>query len=102
MTQYHKIVRDRIPEIIEQSGKTADVKTLTPERFHEYLNDKLHEEFTEYQRSRRTEELIDIVEVIQAIAESEGTSWAAFEELRDAKRAERGGFTKRVWLNSVR
>lgn len=102
MTQYHnKIVRDRIPELIERSGRIANIETLSPDRFHEYLNDKLHEELTEYQASRNIDELIDIVEVIQAIADSEGTSWTEFEAMRDAKRAERGSFTRRIWLRSV-
>lgn len=102
MKYYNKLVRDRIPEMIERDGRVPDIKILSAERYHEYLDDKIQEELTEYRASREHIELMDIVEVVQAIVESEGVSWEDFEAARNQRRSERGGFAKRIWLRSVR
>ena len=102
MKRYNKLVRDRIPEMIERDGRVPDFMILSAERYHEYLDDKIEEELTEYRASREHIELMDIVEVVQAIVESEGVSWEEFEAARNERRIERGGFAKRVWLRSVR
>lgn len=102
MKHYNKLVRDRIPELIQQDGKIPEYDILSPERYHEYLDDKMQEELGEYRTSRDHVELMDIVEVIQAIVECEGGDWDAFERARTERRDERGGFAKRVWLRSVR
>lgn len=69
MKYYNKLVRDRIPEMIERDGRVPDIKILSAERYHEYLDDKIQEELTEYRASREHIELMDIVEVVQAIVE---------------------------------
>ena len=102
MKHYNKLVRDGIPHLIEQDGRTPDYAILSPDRYHEYLDDKLQEELSEYRFSRNHVELMDIVEVIQAIVECEGGNWDDFEQSRTARREERGGFRDRIWLKSVR
>ena len=54
---YNKLVRDKIPEIIESSGKTCTVETLTDEKYIAMLDAKLTEELAEYQESKSLEEL---------------------------------------------
>ena len=49
--QYHKLVRDRIPEIIEADGKTCTWETLSEEAYLQLLDKKLNEELAEYQES---------------------------------------------------
>ena len=44
---YHKLVRDRIPEIIREPGKTCEVVTLAAEEYHQALRQKLVEEAME-------------------------------------------------------
>ena len=44
---YHKLVRDRIPEIIEADGKTCICATLSNEDYIALLDQKLNEELTE-------------------------------------------------------
>jgi predicted house-cleaning noncanonical NTP pyrophosphatase (MazG superfamily) len=102
MKHYHKLVRDGIPALIERGGHTPEVEILSPARYHDELEDKLQEELAEYLDSRDHVELMDTVEVIQAIVESEGGSWEAFERQRAARRRERGAFRERVWLKTVR
>ena len=100
--EYHKLVRDRIPEIIEADGKKCEVRKLDDDQ--EYLlelNRKLQEELAEYQESGAVEELTDLVEVAQAIVRLKGISQGKFEEMMAQKREERGGFEERVYLVKV-
>lgn len=100
-TVYDKLVRDRIPEIIEASGKRAVVRTATEEEYLERLRAKLTEEVDEYLASGDVEELADIVEVVAALARYSGSSLEGVLELAAAKRAERGGFERHVVLECV-
>ena len=40
LTKYHKAIRDKIPEIIEESGNEYTVKTLTDSEFLKELEKK--------------------------------------------------------------
>ncbi len=57
MIQYHKLVRDRIPEIIEADGKTCIWETLSQEDYIRLLDKKRNEVLSEYQESKSVEEL---------------------------------------------
>ena len=46
---YHKLVRDRIPEIIEADGKICICETLSDADYIDLLDQKLNEELAEYQ-----------------------------------------------------
>jgi predicted house-cleaning noncanonical NTP pyrophosphatase (MazG superfamily) len=98
---YNKLIRDRIPEIIEKSGKTAIVQTLENKQYHAKLNEKLSEELQEYQESKSIEELADIVEVIYAIVKTQGNSIEEFERIRIEKGGNRGYFEKKLLLVEV-
>ena len=69
---YHKLVRDRIPEIIEADGKTCVCETLSDEDYISLLDQKLNEELAEYQESKSLEELADLLEVMQAVVKARG------------------------------
>ena len=84
--KYDKLVRDKIPEIIEQSGKKAIIKQLDDKSYSIKLNEKLREEMQEYYDSGRIEELADIVEVIYAILDFNKVSVSQFEKIRQNKR----------------
>ena len=98
MIEYDKIVRDRIPEIIEKSGAKYDIETLTDEQSLIYLEKKLQEEVDEYYKNRKVDELADIMEVIEAIAERKGSSYGRLLSLKEEKRKTRGGFEKNILL----
>ena len=98
---YNKLVRDRIPEIIEKSGKTCVVETLTDEMYIEMLNAKLNEELAEYQESKSLEELADLLEVMGAVVKARGYTWDSLTAIRKKKREARGGFEKRILLKEV-
>ena len=99
--KYHKLVRDRIPEIIEQSGKNCITSVLPESEYIEMLDKKLNEELAEYQESKSLEELADLLEVIRAVAAARGSSIEEIENIRSEKAAARGGFKKRIMLLEV-
>ena len=98
---YHKLVRDRIPEIIEADGKTCTCSVLSEEDYLRMLDEKLNEELAEYQESKSMEELADLMEVIRAVALARGSSPEEVEEIRRKKAEKRGGFEKRILLEEV-
>ena len=99
--QYNKLVRDRIPEIIEASGKRCVCATLSDEEYLAKLDEKLNEELAEYQESKSMEELADLLEVIRAVAIARGSSYEEVEAIRRDKAAKRGGFEKKILLTEV-
>ena len=99
--RYHKLVRDRIPEIIEGAGKTCTWSVLSEEDYLKLLDEKLNEELAEYQESKSMEELADLMEVIRAVAAARGSSIEEVERIRKEKAEKRGGFEKRILLESV-
>ena len=101
MPSYQKLVRDKIPEIIEAAGKKPVTHSLDEASFLSELDRKLNEECAEYQESRSMEELADMLEVMYAIAEARGSSAAELESIRQKKAAERGAFSKRIFLDGV-
>lgn len=98
---YHKLVRDHIPEIIEKDGKTCICETLSQEQYIAMLDAKLNEELAEYQESKSLEELADLLEVMGAVVKARGYTWEQLTTIRKKKRAERGGFDKRILLKTV-
>ena len=51
---YNKLVRDRIPEIIESKGGTCQTRILSDEEYAQKLDQKLGEELAEYLAERST------------------------------------------------
>ena len=99
---YNKLVRDRIPEIIEASGKKCTVRVLSDADYLHYLDCKLDEELAEFHQDQNLEELADLLEVIYAAASARGYSPEQLEKVRTQKAMERGGFEKKLLLEEVR
>ncbi|MFI3327015.1 MAG: nucleoside triphosphate pyrophosphohydrolase [Clostridia bacterium] len=99
---YNKLIRDKIPKIIEATGKTCTVETLSDEKYIQMLDLKLGEELLEYQESKEIEELADLIEVIYAVAVARGSSIEELEKIRVDKAEKRGGFAKKILLKEVK
>lgn len=99
--KYNKLVRDRIPEIIEVSGKTCVTEILSDEDYLCMVDAKLDEELAEYHKDQNIEELADLMEVIYAAAIARGYTLEQLEQVRAEKVAKRGGFAKKVLLKEV-
>lgn len=97
-TIHNKLVRDRIPEIIEASGKNCICQTLDDQAYLAALDQKLNEELAEYQQDKSMEELADLLEVIRAVIKARGSTWEEVEAIRKAKAEKRGGFEQKIWL----
>ena len=100
MKEYNKLVRDKIPEIIEKEGKKANIEILDDDRYVEELKKKLVEEVNEFLKDETMEELGDVVEVVLAILKVGGYNLGDLIEIMDDKKEERGGFDKKIFLIS--
>ena len=98
MIKYDKLVRDRIPEIIEESGKHCETRILSKDEHLEYLNKKLGEELNEYLESGDIEELADLEEVLRGVLKLKNVSYEEFDAIRQKKCDERGAFEKGIAL----
>ena len=107
--EYHKLVRDRIPEIIRQSGSECEFVILSDREYRQALRQKLIEEAGEAAAADEDDlvaELADLSEVMDAVMASFGISG---DSLRDSyasrllaektkRRETRGGFAKKIML----
>ena len=98
---HNKLVRDKIPEIIENSGKCAVIRTLSRDEYLEMLDRKLTEELNEYLSDKSMEEIADLLEVIHAVVKARGSSMEEVEKIRLQKKEKRGGFEKKIFLECV-
>lgn len=102
---YNKLVRDRIPEIIENSGKKFTTKILDDAQYELELKKKLKEEMEEYQNASNDnealEELADLLELMHALAKVHGASMEEVEKIRQDKASKRGGFEEKIFLIEV-
>lgn len=98
--EFRKLVRDRIPEIIEKQGEKPVYRILNPEEYTRCLEEKLDEEVREFHADRNIGELADILEVLIALADDLGYSEEKLMDVRRKKQEERGSFQKRIFLIS--
>ena len=99
--KYRKLVRDRIPEIIESSGKTCVTEILSDDEYLRMIDAKLDEELAEYHKDQNIEELADLIEVIYAAAIARGYTIEQLEKVRAEKAEKRGSFQKKILLVEV-
>ena len=102
MKVHNKLVRDKIPEIIEKSGKTYVAHVLSNEEYITELDKKLQEEATEYLQDKNIEEMADLLEVLYAICTARGYTLEELESVRKKKAEERGGFAHKIFLEYVK
>ena len=101
MKIYDKLVRDRIPEIIENSGNHCEVEVVSDEIALEYLYKKLNEEVGELLEDKNLEEIADVVEVLFAIGKKYGYSEEDILSKRCKKREKSGGFEDNIILKKT-
>ena len=99
--QINKLVRDNIPLICKNNGQTPETKILDGENYTAALRAKLYEEVEEYLSDCNIEELADIIEVIEALAENQGSSLDEIMEIKQHKQKKNGAFRSRIYLISV-
>jgi len=106
-TTYNKLIRDKIPQIIEENKQTPIIKKLNEKEFTKELFKKLKEEMWEVVKAKDDKkelmkELSDVYEVIDAIIDLYKLDKDSILKLQEDKRQERGGFKERIFLMSVK
>lgn len=97
-----KLVRDKIPEIIERNGKKPIYRILDDAEYKEALEKKLDEEVAEWHKSQSLEELADVLEVVYALCKAHGYTILELHTTCESKFNERGAFNLRVFLEEVK
>ena len=104
--EYNKLVRDKIPEVIEKDGDECKYEQLDEEEYRSMLREKFIEEAKELIAAEGEDEIInelsDFLELIEAVQDLEQISSDDVINKKAQKREERGGFTKRIKLISVK
>lgn len=96
--KYDKLVRDKIPEIIESKGGRAIFHVANDAEYWQKLKEKLGEEVGEFCESESEEEIADIFEVIEAICEYKKFDVEEIKKTQKHKKSARGAFNKRIIL----
>lgn len=96
--KHNKLVRDNIPEIIEHKGEHGVFHVAEDQEYRKKLKEKLTEEVEEFLEGHSLEELADILEIIEALAQDLNVSWSELMDIKEKKARERGSFTKRIIL----
>lgn len=102
---FNKLVRDNIPDIINNKGEQAITRILPEEEYKKELFKKLEEEGKEVinatSKKELIEELADLNEVLNFIMLANGISTSEVETIREQKKIKRGGFEKRIFLEKT-
>lgn len=100
--EFNKLVRDKIPELIQSRGENVELVQLEGEALIEALRCKLIEEsfevFDAKTTNQITEELADLLEVANALASRLGISSEAIDATRKKKAEGRGAFDRALML----
>ena len=100
--KYDKLVRDRIPEIMDSKGKEYTIRQVKNDlEKANYLHKKLQEEVNEFLEDPSIEELADIKEVLLSLADVMGYIPEELDFVCASKRNVRGGFRDGIILEEV-
>ncbi|MDM8533971.1 nucleoside triphosphate pyrophosphohydrolase [Clostridiaceae bacterium HSG29] len=98
---YNKLVRDKIPEIIEKAGHEYYIHTADKNEYINKLIYKVSEELKEFEENPCEEEMADILEVLESLTEIFNLSDDKIKNIKEEKKIKRGGFTKKIILEKV-
>ncbi|MFW9956820.1 MAG: nucleoside triphosphate pyrophosphohydrolase [Candidatus Odinarchaeota archaeon] len=87
-----KLVRDKIPDILREKGLNPEVRTVRSSELDNFLRAKIVEEAQELLESGDSEEIVDILEAVDALLELRKADRAMLDLQRETKKLYRGGF----------
>ena len=97
-----KLVRDKIPDLIIESGKNPEYYVESDkEKYEQRLFDKMREELQEFADNPCIEEAADMYEVWFSIIRHWNMLPIDVISCANKKRSERGGFTDRIVLQKI-
>lgn len=99
---YNKLVRDRIPQVIEKAGGVAKFKKLTSKQFEKELLKKVGEEAGGLLGAKSKKELVselaDVVEVVEEIKRFKKITEPELKKVMEVNMEKKGGFKKKLFL----
>jgi predicted house-cleaning noncanonical NTP pyrophosphatase (MazG superfamily) len=98
---YNKLVRDKIPQIIKESGKYCKYRVASDEEYRTYLHAKLMEESYEFMNDPSVSEAADVMEVLEALLRVYGIDKQEVQRARVDKIKDRGSFNEKLVLLGV-
>lgn len=102
MKTYNKLVRDRIPEIIEADGHFCYYHVADDSEYKKKLQEKLQEEIAEFLENPSPEEMADVLEVLDAIRKFYDINLDDIKHQKISKKMVRGRFNERYILESTK
>jgi len=99
--KFDKLVRDAIPEVIEDNGETPRTHVATGEEYRRRLHEKLDEEVAEFHDDPGAAELADVCEVLDALRACHDVDEDDVTARQREKADERGRFDDGVVLEAV-
>ena len=98
---YDKLIRDKIPEIIENAGKKYEIHKADQKEYIKKLLLKVEEELAEFKEEPSIAEMADLFEVLDAIIDYYDFNREDIKNYQENKRKERGAFKKQLILEKV-
>ena len=105
MGNYNKVVRDQVPGMLRTSGLKVVTRTARGKELHKALRALLDEELAAYDAApdelQAADALVDLLEIVTAIAKERGYSEARLAQLRATVTAQHGAFELGIFLVSA-
>lgn len=101
VTEYRKLVRDNLPKILEGQGLKVKTHEADSEEYEIELLEKLREEAIEFKNAKSVDELVDLLETLDAIKKFYDWHDTEIDIVRTQKFAEKGGYSKRLILEQT-
>lgn len=105
MREYNKLVRDKIPGLIQAAGRKVNYRVLGPEEYEDALRLKIVEEAVEVRyaitEEKLIEELADLITAYETFITVHGLKPRKIRKAAKAKAKARGKFTKRYFLTTA-
>lgn len=100
-----KLIRDKLPNLLQKTGVTLNIRNMNQEEYITRLKDKLIEEANELLSAKTEiemlEELADILEVLEAFCTANGIPFKKAIKAKKKKKFEKGGFDGKVYNSYV-
>ena len=87
-----KLVRDKIPDLIRNDGGTPLFRVADNQELDYFIRLKVQEEANELFESGDNEEIVDLLEIIDALLMHRGFSREKIDEMKKEKAEKRGKF----------
>ncbi|OGY22407.1 MAG: hypothetical protein A3A65_04605 [Candidatus Chisholmbacteria bacterium RIFCSPLOWO2_01_FULL_49_14] len=98
---YDKLVRDKIPQRLKKKGLVAVTRIAEENEYWQKLKAKLVEEVREFLKEEKKEEIVDLLEVIEAICVYKKFDKRELAGRKSEKARQRGKFRKRIILEKI-